>query len=71
MKGVKTLRYVEPFTNDPKNKKRKFCATCANIATQIACFDVGEATVIERYCDTCVKTIGQSPDTGDPSRKSM
>ena len=34
MQGVKTLRYVEPFTNDPKNKKRKFCATCANIATQ-------------------------------------
>jgi hypothetical protein len=31
---------------------------CANVATQIACFEVGDnVTVIEKYCDTCVSNI--------------
>jgi hypothetical protein len=62
MKGLKILRSVEPFTNDPKDKKMKICVYCANIATQIACFDVGGATVIEKYCNTCIKTIGKPSD---------
>ncbi len=62
MKGLKTLRSVEPFTNDPKVKKMKICVYCGNLATQIAYFDVGGATVIEKYCDTCIKTIGKPSD---------
>ena len=62
MKGLKTLRSVEPFTNKPKNKKMKICASCGKIATQIACFDVDWVTVLERYCDTCIKTVEQFSD---------
>jgi len=31
-------------------------------ATQIACFDVDWVTVLERYCDTCIKTVEQTSD---------
>lgn len=64
MKGLKTLRSVEPFTNKPKNKKRKICVSCGNIATQIASFDVDWVTVLERYCNTCIKTI-EEPSSVD------
>jgi hypothetical protein len=53
---VKTLQYVEGFTNE-SDKKIKFCVYCGNVATHTACFSVEHATVIERYCDTCVKNI--------------
>ena len=46
-------------------------ATSADIATNIASFDVGEATSIERYPDTCVKTIGNSVVIWDHSSKQM
>lgn len=62
MKGLKTLRSVEPFTNKPKNKKMKICTSCGKIATQIASFDVDWVTVLERYCDRCIKTVEQSSD---------
>jgi hypothetical protein len=53
---VKTLQYVEDFTNE-SDKKIKLCVYCGNVATHTACFSVEHATVIERYCDTCVKNI--------------
>lgn len=34
-----------------------FCVMCENFATYIASYDVGGATRIERYCDTCVKSV--------------
>ena len=33
------------------------CVMCENFATHIVTYDVGGATRIERYCDTCIKTI--------------
>ena len=40
------------------NGKTKFCASCGNVATQEALFNVGGGvTLIERYCDTCAKTV--------------
>ena len=38
--------------------KTKFCSHCGNVATQEALFkvDVG-VTLIERYCDHCVKKV--------------
>ena len=62
MKRLKILRSVEPFTNKPKNKKMKICASCGKIATQLTSFDVDWVTVLERYCDTCIKTVDQSSD---------
>ena len=38
MKEQRTLRSVEPFTNEPKDKKMKFCVNCGNIAAYTAIF---------------------------------
>lgn len=54
-KELKTLRSIEPFKNDPNNKKS--CINCGKIATQIAYFKVDGDTVIERYCDTCAESV--------------
>jgi hypothetical protein len=68
MKKQRTLRSVEPFTNEPKDKKMKFCVNCGNIAAHIAYFKVEGATIIERYCDTCIKIIEQPRDAEDPEK---
>ena len=52
MKEPRTLRSVEEFTNEPKDKKMKFCVNCGNIASHTAYFHVEGATIIERYCTT-------------------
>ena len=31
MKETRTLHSVEAFTNEPKDKKMKFCVNCGNI----------------------------------------
>jgi len=43
--------------NTKKALKTYFCVGCGNVATQTAFFKVEGATVIERYCDNCVKTV--------------
>jgi len=62
---------VEEFTNTNEGKtvsqrrSIKFCVTCGNVATKIACFHEdpdadggrGGATILERYCNTCVKSL--------------
>lgn len=56
MSGRKrTLQSIEPFTNKPENKK--YCVNCGSLATQIAYFDADGASIIERYCDNCIKLI--------------
>jgi hypothetical protein len=41
--------------------KTKFCATCGNIATQEALFNVGEEiTLVEKYCDRCSEKVLKS-----------
>jgi len=64
MKEPRSLRSVEPFTIEPKDKKMKFCVNCGNIAAHTAYFKVEGATIIERYCDVCVKTIGEPSNSG-------
>ena len=34
-----------------------YCSSCGAVATQKACFDAHGATLIEKYCDDCVKTM--------------
>jgi len=48
-----------PSGNESTKKAMKtfFCVGCGNVATQTAFFKVEGATVIERYCDNCVKTV--------------
>jgi hypothetical protein len=40
---------------DDVGKNPKFCVTCGNLATKEALFDVGEAMILEKYCDTCAE----------------
>jgi hypothetical protein len=65
MKEQRTLRSVEAFTNEPKDKKIKFCVNCGHVATHTACYSVEGATIIERYCESCVKTIEQPREAED------
>jgi hypothetical protein len=51
----KRLTSLRPFTKH--RDKTKFCAYCGNIATQEALFKVDGASLIEKYCDICVKKI--------------
>ena len=64
MKGLKTLRSVEPFTIESKDKKIKFCVNDGNVATHTAYFSVEGAIIIERYCDACSKAIGELSNVG-------
>jgi hypothetical protein len=50
---------LKPIERDEKNKdKTYFCVACGNPATQTAFFKVEGATIVERYCDKCAKTVG-------------
>jgi hypothetical protein len=40
---------------DDASGKITHCVSCGNIATQEAIFSVEGATIIEKYCDSCVK----------------
>ncbi|MGB6528942.1 MAG: hypothetical protein WBF33_12620, partial [Candidatus Nitrosopolaris sp.] len=51
----KRLTSLRPF-NEHRGKT-KFCAHCGNVATQEALFEVEGASLIEKYCDICVKKI--------------
>jgi hypothetical protein len=48
----------KPIEKDEKNKTRSyFCVGCGGVATQIASFKVEGATIVERYCDSCAKSV--------------
>ena len=51
----KRLTSLRPFTE--QRGKTKFCGNCGNVATQEALFEVDGASLIEKYCDICVKKI--------------
>ena len=42
---------------DDASGKITHCVSCGNIATHEAIFSVEGATIIEKYCDSCVKKI--------------
>ena len=55
-----SLEPIPPSSGNESTKKAMktyFCVGCGNVATQTAFFKVEGATVIERYCDNCVKTV--------------
>ena len=61
------LRYLEAYlsSNIPSTKKQQMmvkiagrsCSVCRGIPAHVVTYDVGGATVIERYCDNCVKSV--------------
>jgi hypothetical protein len=51
----KKLKSVEELIANPR--KQLFCIVCGNIASKIAYFETQGATIIERYCNECVKKV--------------
>ena len=49
----KKFSSIRTFADDSGNTKP--CVICGNTATQEAIFTVEGATMIEKYCDSCVK----------------
>jgi hypothetical protein len=48
----------KPIVTDEKKKDRGyFCIACGSVATQTAFFKIEGATIVERYCDRCAKSI--------------
>jgi hypothetical protein len=59
------LKEFRDFLSNPRtsqNSKKRFmvekgggyCSICGDIATQIASYDMIDATLVEKYCDTCL-----------------
>jgi hypothetical protein len=57
----KTLISVQEFPIPEVGKrqkdKRKRCVFCGNLATHVAVFNVEGASLVERYCNVCVKEL--------------
>ncbi|MGC1929833.1 MAG: hypothetical protein WA667_12720 [Candidatus Nitrosopolaris sp.] len=51
----KRLTSIRPFTDH--RGKTKFCAHCGNVATQEPLFELDGASLLDKYCDICVKKI--------------
>jgi len=48
----------KPIVKDEGSKDRQyFCIGCGSTATQTAHFKIEGATILERYCDKCAKSI--------------
>jgi hypothetical protein len=48
----------EPIVKDEKRGDRGyFCVSCGGVATQTALFKIEGATIVERYCDRCAKSV--------------
>jgi hypothetical protein len=48
----------KPIEKDEKSENKQFfCIGCGSIATQTAHFKIEGATILERYCDKCAKSI--------------
>jgi hypothetical protein len=66
MSTTKTLRSIEPFTANPQ-KNARFCIHCGQVATKIAYYNIEGPVILEKYCDVCVKAIGDSSKLSIPA----
>ncbi len=59
------LKHLENILSNPRisqSVKKRFmsekaggyCSVCGGVATQIASYDMVDATLVEKYCDTCL-----------------
>jgi len=59
MRMEKVFASLRSFIDDHHEGKTKFCASCGNIATQEALFNIGGGvTLIEGCCDLCAIIVG-------------
>ncbi|MGV8107465.1 MAG: hypothetical protein ACP5OH_06815 [Nitrososphaerota archaeon] len=60
------LKVLQDIISSPRisqNVKKRFmaekaggyCSVCGGVATQIASYDMIDATLVEKYCDTCLE----------------
>ena len=74
IRGKGTLK---PIPSDPEMEKmdkntaaykyklkRLQCITCAEQATQMMCYDVDGAVLVERYCDACLSKLSNQSTSG-------
>ena len=63
--SIEQLRDFRNLISDPRTsqdiikrfmveKAGGYCSVCGDIATQIASYDMVGATLVEKYCDTCL-----------------
>ncbi|HET7149097.1 MAG TPA: hypothetical protein VFI73_11415 [Candidatus Nitrosopolaris sp.] len=52
---------AQPAPRIEVNDKRKRCVHCSNIATNDVLFKLEGATVMERYCDSCMISLEIKP----------
>ena len=62
MTEIRELISITPIEQKPQprletNDKRKRCVHCSNIATNDVLFKQEGATIIERYCDSCMTSL--------------
>lgn len=59
MKMEKIFTSLRVYVREDHHQgKMKFCATCGDLATVEALFDVGNGvTLIEKYCELCAKKV--------------
>ena len=59
---IKDLRDIISNPRTSQDAKKRFmvekaggyCSMCGDIATQIATYDLTDATLVEKYCDNCL-----------------
>jgi hypothetical protein len=54
-KGLRPIKREEKIKIGSKDPAKMFCSLCQNEATQFAMFASEGVTVLERYCNTCIK----------------
>lgn len=60
---LKEFRNIISNPRTSQNVKKRFmaekaggyCSVCGDVATQIASYDMVDATLVEKYCDTCLE----------------
>jgi len=62
MTETRKLISITPIEQKPEprieiNDKRKRCVHCSNLATNDVLFKEEGATIIERYCDSCLVSL--------------
>jgi len=46
---------ISPYRKDKLVKEiAGYCSVCGGVATQIANYQMVDATLVEKYCDTCL-----------------
>jgi hypothetical protein len=54
-KGKATIRPIGKIRS--ATGKKKICHNCGSEATQIASFDIDQATLVEYYCEVHIKSV--------------